>query len=107
VDNNFALDVFKGIDTSNVSPPRSPTRLCQRCKTLDFWAPTIYIDDNVSELKKSSHSCDFCRMRYQCYKRLGSSELLTVQFDRVGSILRMNRSGPPVLSICGTKGMCN
>lgn len=86
-------------------PPTTPHELCDRCQGLNFWDSNFCVDYLVAELKERSSTCYFCRILYRACSRTGNAKRTSIQFDRVGSVLRIDRSSSPVLSICGTPGM--
>ena len=81
-----------------------PATLCGRCKGLELWRPHYRFRDIPSELERLSASCDFCRMRWDLCKHLDPREFPFIQFDRLESMLRMNESYPPVLSLARPPG---
>jgi hypothetical protein len=79
-----------------------PDRLCERCKNLDLGASAFHWLDRLADLRESAKSCRFCRMRWDASGHL-RSETDVVRFERVGPVVRMNESDPPVFTICRSK----
>lgn len=107
VDNDFAtqfLNKLKNASQPSPSPTSvEPNGLCDYCRKLDFWSPKFHIVDNLSDLEKRALSCHFCKMRWDISSDL-KRKTTSVRFDRVGSVIKMNESDPPVFSICRSEG---
>jgi serine/threonine protein kinase len=106
VDNTFADKVLAQLGAQAMQPqfPAAAT-LCDRCKTLSFWAGGFAIEDKVSVLQESSKECDFCKMLWDVYGKLGATKGPKVRFERNESTLRLSGSQSlPVLSIFRSPG---
>ncbi|KAI1107995.1 hypothetical protein F5Y14DRAFT_437785 [Nemania sp. NC0429] len=103
VDNGFAVTFLdKLAEAAQPLPfpqPANADQLCKTCLGLDFWVPKFHITDDLLDLKKRAKTCRFCEMRWDVSSHLESTENM-VRFDRVGSVIKMNESDPPVFSIC-------
>jgi hypothetical protein len=107
VDNEFAsglFSAFKASDSFHVSEARASSHLCSQCQTIrdGLWLPGFNITYNTPTLagRSASKECDLCSLLWRTCERYGGTVYRTVKFDRVGSLLKMNGSGVPVLSIC-------
>ncbi|KAF2011920.1 hypothetical protein BU24DRAFT_266342 [Aaosphaeria arxii CBS 175.79] len=106
VDTGFASKLIKslGLKQSADSPDGQP--FCSSCPSCnDFrsqlWTPGFSITYNVADLESrgSIPGCEVCGLLWRTCKRNSGRSSLTVQFNRVGSTLRMNSGGFPVLSM--------
>lgn len=108
MDNEFVSQTLSHITQSaSIDLPRvqKPARLCKSCDQLDFWSP-FSTTIEVHVLKESSLQCELCNLFWNACQKGNSTHLSTVKFERVGSILTMNGSGPPVISIFRSPGKC-
>jgi hypothetical protein len=71
---------------------------------MNFYAPTLQIQDTWSGLEDNLATCDFCTMRWNVAKHLNREDYTSVLFEKVDSTLRMNDSNAPALSICRSQG---
>ncbi|KAJ3547792.1 hypothetical protein NM208_g1319 [Fusarium decemcellulare] len=95
LDNNFASKVLEASPGISTTPSAD---LCAKCQGLDLWATELHINDRLSDLEERQTHCQFCRMRWEVSKHLPSKSI-PISFDRVGSIIKLNESDPPVFSI--------
>ncbi|KAE8454271.1 hypothetical protein EG329_005196 [Mollisiaceae sp. DMI_Dod_QoI] len=100
VDNKFAETLLRETSLSKTfSQSPKAANLCGKCQKMDFWADAFRFTDTLSELAQQSTTCDFCKMRWNLCKHLDPTETSTIRFDRLDSMLRMNETYPPVLSL--------
>ncbi|RTE79094.1 hypothetical protein BHE90_006400 [Fusarium euwallaceae] len=83
--------------------PAGPTdvhdsKLCQRCNDLDFRESQFKIHDQVAQLGRSATDCQFCQLRWEACKHLDGQSSRVV-FERIGPVIKMNESDPPVFSL--------
>jgi hypothetical protein len=71
---------------------------------MDIWRHGFYTNDSLSELQERSSSCDLCGLFYDFAIKSGADSQSNIQFFRVGSSLKRNLNGPPVLSIVAGLG---
>ncbi|KAK4097370.1 hypothetical protein N658DRAFT_527113 [Parathielavia hyrcaniae] len=106
VDNHFAQTYLEMLDSVTLEcllpKPANPEQLCKKCESLDFWKRQFHIDDKLSALEERARTCRFCKMRWDVSSAL-KNRTDQVRFDRVGSVVKMNESDPPVFSICRRK----
>lgn len=86
-------------------PKKEPERLCGTCSSFDVWEPRFHVDDRLEDLEASRNSCDFCRLRWEACRSLGKQGSKAVRFHREQSMLHLNESLLPVLSLCRSPGM--
>ncbi|QGI69578.1 related to tol protein [Fusarium fujikuroi] len=101
VDNEFAKNFLRQSSTRPVpksTKERESDSLCRECAALDFWAPDFRVNDTLSDLKKGIYQCRWCAMRWEASKHLEGTTANAV-FSRVGSVIKLNESDPPVFSI--------
>jgi hypothetical protein len=67
--------------------------------------PWLENDSKVSELRERSKSCDLCRMIYQSLNRFGTKTQRSFKLFRDGSLEKVEKDGPPVLTICAEPGL--
>lgn len=105
VDNEFANRLLEVIRAEGITPANTDsTRLCGKCKNMDFWVTRFRTEDTWLELESNLGTCDFCEMRWDASKHLNRGDCPFLSFERVESVLRMNESHVPVLSICRSRG---
>ncbi|KAF4952468.1 hypothetical protein FGADI_6702 [Fusarium gaditjirri] len=101
VDNGFAknfLELSSTRPTSTVPTENKRDTLCRKCAALNFWVPDFRLRDRLSDLKSEMQHCHWCAMRWEASKHLeGTTE--SVVFSRVGSVIKLNESDPPVFSM--------
>ncbi|KAF5008603.1 hypothetical protein FDECE_5137 [Fusarium decemcellulare] len=109
IDNRFAGEVLSTAAEIEATQPsleaRQPTRLCDSCRELDFWAVGFGITYEVSELKIKSQECELCGLFWRICEREEGAHFRTVRFDRIKSSLGMNGSGSPVISLFRSLGL--
>lgn len=66
---------------------------------MDVWAQPLRFQDRLSDLKQSSTGCDFCMVRWNVCKQLEHGSGSQISFNRLGSMISVNGTYPPVLSI--------
>ncbi|OJD38714.1 serine threonine protein kinase [Diplodia corticola] len=99
VDNDFALDAFRGTNFAGTVPSPSVTKiLCKRCQDLRFSQPDFGLEDDVTKLSEKAQGCNICRLFYRACIDLGITG--QIQLYRDGSTIRKTGLGRPVLSIC-------
>jgi hypothetical protein len=92
------------IDMDQLLPKKS-SALCDRCRPLDWNAPTFEINDSLAgfRIKKEDDRCELCAMLLRIAEKTPTTDW--VEFDRVDSGLRINKSPTlPVLTIRKTSG---
>ncbi|KAH8788006.1 hypothetical protein F5883DRAFT_531251 [Diaporthe sp. PMI_573] len=100
VDNDFAKKIVSETGMEGFPPKvASSTHLCANCLKLQFWTPRFSIIDSWERLEKSRHGCDFCKMRWEISSHLDHDIFPALRFDREKSMINLNGSYPPVLSI--------
>jgi hypothetical protein len=83
----------------------SKQTLCENCIAHKVWQPTFQITYDTTELQILSEVCALCKLFWEACVREDAALYPTVRFERVGSSLRMNGTGAPVLRICRTQSM--
>lgn len=105
VDNNFATNVVDNISTAVPSADGTSSNItCTKCRQLEFWTPHFSIVDKWDKLEAGRHTCDFCRIRWQICSHLDRQEFPVLRFNRVQSMLKLNGTDPPALSIRRGRG---
>ncbi|KAK3369771.1 hypothetical protein B0T24DRAFT_708743 [Lasiosphaeria ovina] len=103
-DNQFAaqyLSKLRELSQQSPFPKTTETdQLCSDCEKLDL-TRDFHLDDKLSELRARAESCRFCKMRWEVASSL-ENKTVRVRFKRVGSVIKMNESDPPVFSIFRT-----
>ncbi|KAK4212327.1 hypothetical protein QBC37DRAFT_483945 [Rhypophila decipiens] len=105
VDNSFAAAVFSAVkDQSlsgfpNITSSRESAELCQECEALRVWEPGFSIQYSTDGLRTRAPSCDLCKMFWDVCVKREASGLPTARFVKEESWLKLNGSGPPVLSL--------
>ncbi|KAK1826462.1 HET-domain-containing protein [Podospora conica] len=103
LDNPFAKELLTALGTEATDalfPKSEPTRLCGTCAGFDVWEPRFHVDDRLEDLEASRRSCDFCHIRWKACRSLRRQGSKTVRFHREQSMLHLNESLLPVLSLC-------
>jgi hypothetical protein len=102
-DDSFAKQLLEKQDVRSMDWDRATSStLCQLCKSLDFYSSTFKLKIKLSELRTRAKSCNLCKLLAVSAITREVPETAVIEFDRTSSGLRLNRSGPPVLSICRT-----
>jgi hypothetical protein len=109
VDNTFASAIISRIkESASLTLPelREPASLCSSCQGLDFFQRLGFsVEYDPNDLEERSKNCDLCGLFWRTYQRNNGNRSSTVRFEKVQSSLRMNGTGPPVLSIYRSLGM--
>jgi hypothetical protein len=109
VDNTFASAIISRIKNSaSLTLPElsESASLCSLCQSLDFFGSLGFsIEYSPNDLEERSKTCDLCGLLWRTCQRNNGNNSSTVRFEKVQSSLRMNGSGPPVLSIYRSLGM--
>ncbi|WQF87646.1 Putative protein kinase [Colletotrichum destructivum] len=106
-DNAFAGQIFNRhlqlegnhAGSSSVTPEHASI-LCNRCQRLDFWVVGFAIRDTLSALEANWNICELCRLLHDSWRRFGTTD--SVEFRRIGSVLAIQGSEAPALSIYRT-----
>ncbi|KAF4441595.1 hypothetical protein F53441_11999 [Fusarium austroafricanum] len=102
VDNHFAARFFAALASKQISQTPPVTQecglLCQRCESMEFWAPQLSFSDSIAELNTKRQHCRWCEMRWEACKYLEKT-VERVRFNRFGSVIKLNENDPPVFSI--------
>lgn len=103
-DESFAKQALEQQDLSTYTHNSDNTDafLCRTCQALDFYSPEFRITSRLSELQAKTSRCSLCNLLFKVAIARYGPEDADVEFERHQSGLRLNRSGPPVLSICRT-----
>ena len=106
VDNQFAGRVFSSIEALRSYEVPSTDALSAHCVDCNafresLWTPGFEVTYKVQDLRLKANSkvCKLCGLLWRTCRRNNGVHLPTVQFDRVGSCLKMNGSSTPALSI--------
>ncbi|KAE9363831.1 HET-domain-containing protein [Stipitochalara longipes BDJ] len=100
VDNKFASELVKTIGVGLFPKDAASTRLCDDCKKFDFFEPQFHIKDTWAKLEEKTKICSFCKMRLEVAQHFLANNVSTIRFDRDQSMLKLNESQIPVMSIC-------
>jgi hypothetical protein len=95
----FARQFLSRNDVSFVLPREPTPSLCDRCTGMNIWSSGFYRGENVVELKARARSCKLCGILVDCLAHSGEVVKDVVPFYRSGSSLKLNLSGPSILSI--------
>ncbi|KAH7316936.1 hypothetical protein B0I35DRAFT_469369 [Stachybotrys elegans] len=99
VDNKFPQSLLRHPEFNELFPQQPTSRLCKSCIAMDFTAPFFKISDTRTQLKESQKICDFCKLRWDISANLDPGVVSELVFEREGSVLKLNGSYPPVLSL--------
>lgn len=100
IDNGFATNIVNSFSTAVPAADGTSSNItCAKCRQLQFWTPRFSIVDKWDKLEASRHTCDFCRMRWQIGSHLDPQDFSVLKFERDHSMLKLNGTYPPVLSI--------
>ncbi|RSL62420.1 hypothetical protein CEP53_004786 [Fusarium sp. AF-6] len=97
-DDKFAVSSLIPAGPANVHE----SKFCQRCKDLDFRQSQFKIHDQVAQLGRSATDCQFCQLKWEACKHLDGQSSRVV-FERIGPVIKMNESDPPVFSLFKSK----
>jgi hypothetical protein len=76
------------------------TGLCSSCQGLDFFGSLGFsIEYKPEDLEEKSTRCELCGLFWRTCLRNNGNKLSTIRFEKDKSSLRMNGTGPPVLTI--------
>ncbi|KAF2120730.1 hypothetical protein BDV96DRAFT_484564 [Lophiotrema nucula] len=105
VDNDFAEKVLAKLGPKPFHPdnPTLPD-LCDRCVSLNFWAPGFSFEDSLSRLRESSQLCHFCRMLYRLCERIERGLTEKIHIERSQSNLLLLGIDMPIMSILRSPG---
>ncbi|KAF2496438.1 HET-domain-containing protein [Lophium mytilinum] len=109
VDNEFATGVFRtwGLHIPHDPHFKAPTKLCQRCNVLNFWAGGFDLEDRIADLEARASDCDFCRMLRSICAKHEADHFPKVRFERSQSNLVLVSPKPVIaLSILRSYGKC-
>ncbi|KAF2621900.1 HET-domain-containing protein [Macroventuria anomochaeta] len=100
VDNLFAESVLLEVGSEAMVPStRVRTKLCSRCKALNFWASSFKLEDELSALHLRAKTCDFCGLVAMACKHNEVIKNDKLQIERKQSNLMLTGDPYPVLSI--------
>ncbi|KAK4443014.1 HET-domain-containing protein [Podospora aff. communis PSN243] len=101
VDNNFASQLVSRLDTAEIFPATEQAlRLCAKCQQIDLCQRMFSLEETLAELDMSRSICDFCKMRWEVCHQLDRNKVTKVVFQRQESMITLNESSLPVLSLC-------
>jgi len=106
LDNKFAGQLVSTLETGDIFPKVvQDIRLCERCQQVDLCQPMFSLEDTLAELDLSRAVCDFCKMRWEVCHHLDRVKVPKVLFQRQESMLKLNESSLPVLTLCCGLGL--
>ena len=103
--NDFATDLFKSLRSSHVLEPSDravSSHLCDQCVRFrdEVSSPGFAMSYDMSALRTTAGEkrCDLCILLWQAAQN-GRIETSTIKFERTGPFLRIESTGPRILSI--------
>jgi hypothetical protein len=84
-----------------------PSKLCDRCTGLNFWAAGFALKDRIAALEERSQGCEFCTLLLSACRETRILQQGIICFERNQSNLIIPGGDPlPVLSIFRSPGKC-
>ena len=102
VDNTFAASFARSSDEiPELARRAEPVPLCGICDKLNVRSSDFTISYEVSYLERSTklRQCALCALLFKSAANSGVPMIGTLQIKRVGSVLKILDSAPPVLSV--------
>jgi hypothetical protein len=101
VDNAFGSRIYDLIDRVTVLPTKGKgTKLCNECENMHIWADHVAIERETGSLRNEASYCKLCALLLRTAEQNGWNNNEIFRLYRFGSELRLETTGPAVLSIC-------